>query len=208
MLRFNSYLLALAGDFVGRFAPFQGVEVAAHPDGGVTVAAMGDGGRMAMIGHDPNGSSDEPPTVILPSAELTKACRGIKTAEREVVIDGNLGVVSTYHKAHSTSKVAPFTRSTVPFPPLRQVIGTIRQQWSDAPATTSTAGRYDIALLLTAIKAVVDNTDSIVITALPNGPLRLQREDVSVIVMLMPQAAAPIPPVPAWLSAYADQRPA
>lgn len=207
MLRFNSSLFSLACDVVGRFAPYHCVEVAAHPDGGVSIAAMADQGSMALLAHDPKGSSDEPPALILPGDELAKISRGIKTAEREIVIDGDLAVVTTYHKAHSTSKATPVMRASTEFPPLRAIIQQVSAFWGEAPQTSRAAGRYDLSLLLSAVRMMVDRSDSIVISSYPNGPLRLQREDLSVIVLLMPQTAAPIPALPDWVISYGQQSP-
>ena len=59
-------------------------------------------------------------------------------------------------------------------------------------------------LLHKSIKAMVDDTDSVVLSAFQGGPLRLQREDLQIVVMLMPQEAQAIPALPPWLSTYAE----
>lgn len=207
---FDSSLFAYAGDFCGRYADDRGIEVAplrsGDPGSGVTVSAF-NRGAIGMIGYDPNGRIPER-TVFLPEADLLKACRGIKTAERDIRIDGDdpsqlSARVTTYHKAHTTYKDFVLSVSGTPLPPYRLAISAALQRWGATPESSSTVGRYDISLLLSAIKAMVDDTDSLVISGYDGGPLRLQREDLQIVIVLMPQTAVPIPPVPDWLEAYA-----
>lgn len=215
-LIFDSALLAYASEFAGRFAPFQGVEVApldpASPSGGATVTALSDHGAIGMVGFDPKGRADRT-LVLRPEPALAKACRGIKSAERDVRIEGDdpaalLARVTTYYKAHSNHK--DFTVSTVrdaPFPPYRQVVQSVLERWGAEPGETSTAGRYDLTLLTKAIRLMEDDASSIVISGYEGGPLRLQREDTQIVLLLMPQAAEAIPPAPDWLIRYASTSP-
>jgi hypothetical protein len=207
-LSFNSALLAYAADFTGKYGSDQGVEVAplrpGEPEAGVTVSAF-NRGAIGMIGFDPDGRTSER-IVLHPSPELVKAARGIKSAERDVRIEGDVtgplnARVTTYYKAHSTFKDFEL-RVSRDFSSYRVAVDAALGRWGDTPDLSSTAGRYDMALLLSAIKTMVDDTDSLVICGYDGGPLRLQREDIQIIVLLMPQAAEPIPPVPSWLRDY------
>lgn len=201
MLRFNSYLLALAAEFTGRFTPYQGVQIAPLA-GGVSVAAT-DRGALTMLGYDPAGTATEE-IVVLPDAEFARACKGIKTAQREVTIEAGHALVTTYYKEHSTSKEFAVHTSAVPFPPLAEVVSKVIATWGEQPSSSVTAGRYDLDLLHKAIKAMAGDSDSIVLSGFHGGPLRLQREDTGVVVFLMPQTAQPIPPLPPWLDTYAQ----
>lgn len=201
MLRFNSALFAFAAEFVGQYVPYQGIEIAPLA-GGVSIAAT-NRGAVAMLAFDPNGLATET-AVLLPGDELARACKGIKTAQRELVVEGDEAVVTTYYKAHSTSKEFPVQRSAGGFSSLRQVIRGAVRYWGETPELSRTAGRYDMQLLHKSIKAMVDDTDSVVLSAFQGGPLRLQREDLQIVVMLMPQEAQAIPALPPWLSTYAE----
>lgn len=199
MIRLKSGLLALAAEFTGKYAPFQGVRLAPL-NGGVSVAATNHG-SVAMIAFDPNGEADEE-AVILPDAQLVKVCRGIKTALREITIDGSLGTITTYHKAHSTSVEVPIIRSSVEFPPLAQVVKAAISYWGERPEVSGTAGRYDLDMLTSSLKAL-GGASSVVLASYQGGPLRLQREDEEVFILQMPQEATPIPAVPSWLGDFA-----
>lgn len=205
MFRIDSSLFSFAADVTGKFAPFQGIELAAHPRGqGVTVTALSDSAAMVVIGYDPKGSTDEPPTVFLPTPEIKAASKGIKTAERELSIDDGLATVTTYHQSHSVQKTFPIATTDVPFPAMRATVAKAVEFWGSAPSELTSSGRYDLSLLMSALKPMADRTNSLVISPYPNGPLRLQREDLSIVVMLMPQKAVPIPPLPDWLLGYAS----
>lgn len=201
-LRFNSALLHLAAEFTGKYAPWQGIRVAPLA-GGVSVAAS-DRGAATLIGWDPNGHA--PSEVhLLPGADLAAACRGIKTAEREVAIQDNVAVVTTFHKAHSTSKDFSIAYASCPPPPFESTIAAALDYWGATPKLSRTAGRYDLGLLLKALKALGNEDDAVVLSAWQGGPLRLQRRDVSAVILLMPQEAQPLPAVPAWLEDFAAQ---
>jgi len=211
-LTFDSSLLALAADFTGKFAPYQGVEIAPlradRPEDGVTVAAL-DRGAIGMVGYDPDGRADCS-LLLLPEPDLVKACRGIKSADRDVCVQGddpgNLSArVTTYYKAHSTFKEFTARAADGEFPPYRQVVTSVLQRWGHRPDASSTAGRYDLSLLTKAMRAMVDDADSIVVSGYDGGPLRLQREDLHVVLLLMPQTAVPVPEAPEWLHAYSSQ---
>jgi hypothetical protein len=199
-LRFNSALLSLAAEFTGKYAPWQGIRIAPL-SGGVSVSAS-DRGAATFIGWDPSGTTSEE-VCLLPSRDLAAACRGIKTAERDVSIDGDLAVVTTYHKAHSTSKEFPLAYASCPPPPFEDVIAQAIEFWKAAPEFSRTAGRYDLGLLLKALKALGSEDDSVVLSSWNGGPLRLFREDIQATILLMPQEAKPIPGTPPWLADFA-----
>lgn len=205
----NSGLVACAADYVGRYAPFQGIEIAPLRPGqpGVTVASYHDNAAAAVVGYDPNGTADET-LVLIPPKDLVAACRSIKSAERDVRFEGDpsgviVARVTTYYKEHTTAKDFTCLAASSPFPPCRQNLLAIIERWGSQPAESATAGRYDLALLGKIVKGMADETGSIVLSAFTGGPLRLQREDTGLVIMIMPQAAVPIPPQPDWLLEYA-----
>lgn len=200
MFRLRSELLSFAAQFTGDYAPFQGIEL--RPLAGGVVVTASNRGAVAMIGYDPTGVATES-AVILPDSELIKTCQAIKTAEREVTIEGDTALVTTYYKEHSKAVEVPIRRSQVPFPDIAGVCGAVLSNWSERPDISGTAGRYDTALLKKAIMASIDYAPSLVLSSFDGGPLRIQREDLEVVVFLMPQEAQPIPPCPPWLADYA-----
>ena len=201
MIRLNAALFALAAQFTGKYAPFQGVCVSPHARGGAVIAAS-DRGAATFIAFDPTAALDEE-AAFIPGDELVKACRGIKTAQREIQITDSSAVVTTFRKTTSEAKELTIHHTQQRLPRLPEVIAQAVSYWSATPELTTTAGRYDIQLLSKAVRAMADETDSIVISAFQGGPLRLQREDTGVVVLLMPQAAEAIPPMPPWLLDYA-----
>lgn len=197
MLAFNSALLAAVGSFTGKYAPYQSVLIRPHA-GGVLLAAS-DAGKVTALGFDRLGRGDTPATII-PSAELLRACTGIKTAERGVVIDGNSAIVTTYYKSSSSQgKELPVHHSITPFPPIESAITACIQRWGATPQHSETAGRYKVAYLERAIKNAGLLADSIVLSAFDGGPLRVQGESIELTILVMPQTAEPIPTIPDWL---------
>jgi len=209
MHTFSAPLFALAASFTGKFAPYQGVLIAPMAQG-LAVAAT-DRGASTIICYDPNGKTTEPGQrlVILPEKDLIAACRSNKSATRgrDIEISGDQATVTTYFKSHSTNKEFTVLHSSAPFPPLEATLAQVLHFWGQAPDAGSTAGRYDIHLLADCIKAMADETSSIVLSAFHGGPLRIQREDTGVVVFLMPQTALPIPPLPHWLSEFSELQP-
>jgi hypothetical protein len=166
--------------------------------------AASDRGAATLIGWDPNGSASSE-ACLLPSRDLANACKGIKTAERDVSIDDDQAVVTTYHKAHSVSKEFSVAYSSCPPPPFEETIAAAVSYWGATPELSRTAGRYDLGLLLKALKALGSEDDAVVLSAWQGGPLRLQRGDVQAVILVMPQEAQPLPGVPAWLEDFAKQ---
>lgn len=204
MLRLNAPLLALTGAFTGPFAPFQAIHLRPAPAGGV-VAMASDCGKVTAFGHDPKGELTAPVSLIA-GTDLLAACRGIKGAERELVFDGiDTATVTTYRKTKSEAKTFKLLVSDEPEPPLRQALAACLTTWGAAPCQGDTAGRYATTYLEKAIRAAGSGADSLLLCAFTGGPLRLQLETLDLLVLLMPQTAEPIPPLPAWAVSFAAE---
>ena len=66
------------------------------------------------MAHDPSGRTDE--TIkLLPDPELMKFCRGIKTADRELRIEGNNALVTTFRKSTTSNGRRSSTEVLVTF---------------------------------------------------------------------------------------------
>lgn len=202
MLQFQSSLLALAAEFTGTYAPFQAVRIEPLTSGGILVAATNKG-HVAFLGHDPKGIGDQARTVIA-APELIRACKGIKTAERYITIEGSTAQVTTRRKTTSASAEFPIADAAAEFPPLASVMQATLARWSATPRLTETAGRYDAALLEKAIRTAAGAASSIVLSAFDGGPLRLQLEELDALILLVPQTAQPVPPIPQWVQHYAN----
>lgn len=205
MLSFNSALLSVACDFTGKFAPFQSVEVSRAEKGGVYLAST-DKGNIACLAYDPAGSADED-VCLLPSKDLMRVCKGIKTGERTIKIEGDMAQVTTYKKTTNQIQEVPIMRSGVEFPhkKLTQAIRDCLMRWSATPIISATAGRYDIDYINRAIKSLGIFESSICLSAFDGGPLRIQGESNNLTILVMPQTAEPIPAVPSWLCDFAEQ---
>ena len=206
-LRLNSALIAIAAEFTGTYTPYQAIQISPGASGGVFVAST-DKGNIACLCFDPTGSADESISVI-PTPDLVKAARGIKTADRELSIgdipDNSCTVmanVTTMQKSTNKSVEVLVQLSSAEFPPLANVMLGIIDKWGKTPAMSATAGRYDATYLQKAIKCLGGAHTSITFSSLDGGPLRVQSGDQGVVILIMPQSAEPIPSVPDWLSAY------
>jgi hypothetical protein len=200
MLQFNSALLAIAGSFAGAYAPYQAIHLQPHM-GGVLVVSS-DHGKVSAFGFDPAGRGDE--TIdLIPSKDLLKSCTGIKSAERDVRIEGDTATVTTYRKT-AANEVKQFhaLRSTAPFPPLDRAIAACMDRWGATPETSATAGRYAAPYLEKAIRAAGSLGDSLVLSAFDGGPLRLHSEEIELMILVMPQTAEPIPALPSWIQQF------
>ena len=202
MLNFNSALLSVASDFVGQFAPYQSVEITPAPEGGVFIAST-DKGNIACLAFDPSGTADEY-TCIITSKDLMKATKGIKTGYRNIQINDDQAVVTTYKKTTANQVIeVPVMRSTVAFAPLSKAIQNCLDRWSNTPATSPTAGRYNLTYINKALRSLSVFDSSIALSAFDGGPLRIQGADNNLIILVMPQTAEPIPKIPYWLEKYA-----
>lgn len=200
MIRFNSALLANAAEFTGKYAPYQGIELAPAPGGGVYITST-DKGNIAFFGYDAAGEADQC-VVVLPTPDLIKHCRGIKTADRELRISDGLGKVTTFRKSSSEVKETPVQFSSVAFPELGPVIQTIIDYWKDQPPLSSTCGSYDSSYVAKALKCLGSQGDSVCISSFDGGPMRLQLPGEQQVVLVMPQEKIPVPALPQWLQLY------
>ena len=202
MLRLNSALVAIAAEFTGKYSPYQSVEISPAPKGGVFVAST-DRGNIACLAYDPSGTADE--TVkLLPDPDLIKYCRGIKTADRELRIEGNNALVTTFRKSTNEQRETIVNKSISDFPPLAGAISTCLEQWGTTPSVSATAGRYESWYVERALKGLASTSDSVVLSAFDGGPLRIQTDKADVVILVMPQVKEKIPSVPEWLSDYAS----
>lgn len=201
MITINTNAFGLTTEFRGSYAPFQSIHLEPHPRGGVLAMATRHG-HSACIALDPNGFADEART-ILPSDDLLKAARALKAGNRYITLDQAIATVTTQYSGSRKSTLHHVTDSSKEFPSLRSVIQGCIQRWSTTPESSATAGRYDSELLLHAIKAAA-GSPSLVLTGFDGGPLRLQSESLQAVILVMPQTAEPIPAIPEWLVAYAN----
>lgn len=194
----------MAGLFVGPYAPYQAVHIQPH-DGGVLLASSNQG-RITFLGFDRQGKADESCDLI-PDKPLLDACAGIKTAEREIAIDGTTARVTTYRKtAGNETKEFLVLRSSAGFPPIQDALSACVERWSATPTSSATAGRYATTYLTKALKAAGLHNDSIVMSAFDGGPLRLHSETLDMLILVMPQTAEPIPTLPDWICSFARNR--
>lgn len=204
MLSFNSALLSVAGDFCGAYAPYQSVQITPGKSGGVFLAST-DKGNVACLAFDAAGNGDES-MCVLPSGELIRACKGIKSAERGIKIEGDVALVTTYRKTTSETKEIPVLKSSVSFPPLASAIQDCLNRWSMTPTVSNSSGRYNITYINNALKSLSVFNSSIVLSAFDGGPMRIQGADDNIVILVMPQTAEPIPPCPDWLQRFASNQ--
>ena len=155
MLRLNSALVAIAAEFTGKYSPYQSVEISPAPKGGVFVAST-DRGNIACLAYDPAGTADE--TIkLLPDPDLIKFCRGIKTADRELRIEGNNALVTTFRKSTNEQRETIVNKSISDFPPLAGAISTCLERWGATPSVSTTAGRYESWYVERALKGPIQH---------------------------------------------------
>ena len=195
----NGALIAVAADFCGKYAPYQAVQVRPNPHGGVFVAAT-DAGRIAFLGFDPAGKGDEE-IILLPSADLLKNTRPLKSAARWIEIEGNMARCSKMMKTTSQTVEVPITRSTSEPADLIGAMKAVAQRWGkDCPVVS--CGNFNGNFLLRAFKAIEQLGGSITMSALDGGPLRVESTDGSAIVLVMPEMAREVPPLPDYLHQF------
>ena len=152
--------------------------------------------------YDPAGTADE--TIkLLPDPDLIKLCRGIKTADRELRIEGNNALVTTFRKSTNEQRETIINKSISDFPPLADAISACLERWGATPSVSTTAGRYESWYVERALKGLSSTSDSVVLSAFDGGPLRIQTDKADVVILVMPQVKEKIPSVPEWLSDYA-----
>lgn len=207
MLTCNSALIAIASEFTGSYAPYQAVELTPDDRGGVFLAST-DKGNVACLAYDPSGEGDE--TInLLPNSELVKASRGVKTANRTVFIEGDIARVTTHRKSTSETKEVSINRSTVNSPNLAKALKDCLDHWDklDAESMSATAGRYNLTYIQRAIKGLSTLNASVILSSFNGGPMRIEESSGEIVILVMPQTAEPIPPIPQWLRKFAANTP-
>ena len=196
----NGALIAVAADFCGRYAPYQGIQIRPNRTGdGVFVAAT-DAGRIAFLGFDHAGKGDEE-VVLLPTSELLKHTRPLKSASRWIEIEGTTARCSKVMKTTSKTEEIVVTRSTVEPADLVGAMGEVARRWGkDMPVVN--AGNFNGNFLVRAFRAIEQLGGSVTMSHLDGGPLRVESTDGSAIVLVMPETARDIPPLPDYLHAF------
>jgi hypothetical protein len=193
----DSKLVSLAAQFTNRYAPYHMVRIEPHRSGGALVMST-DRGAAIFIGYDPDALIEDSANLVV-SKELATACNGVKNKTRLVEINDVTAIVTTYNKTSgSQAKELPVVHSQMEFPPVLGVVQAAIERWDVVPKLSETAGRYDTSLLLAALRAMA-HEDSLCLSAFDGGPLRLQADDGSCLVLLAPQTATELPGVPPWL---------
>jgi hypothetical protein len=208
MLQCRSALLQIAAAFTGTYDPCRGVRFEAAPSGGVV--AMATDRASAVWSYDPKGRLEQSGGYeLVPSDALVKACRGIKSAQRTLLIaspDADQASIVTDYKAHSKSISVPLGPPPAhPFPPLAAVLDQVLRIWGQTPELSATCGRYDLALLQRVL-ASIDSDEAVVLSAFDGVPLRIQSKDALTVALLMPQDAGVIPPLPDWLAGLPEKQ--
>ena len=75
----------------------------------------------------------------------------------------------------------------------------------DAQSVSATAGRYNISYIQRAIKGLSTLNASVILSSFNGGPMRIEEGSGDIVVLVMPQTAEPIPPIPQWLRNYAHE---
>lgn len=206
MISLNGELVAVAADFCGKYAPYQGIQIRPNRNGkGVFVAAT-EGGRLAFLAYDHAGKGDEE-VVLLPSADLLKNCRPLKSASRWLEIECSTARCSKSTKNTTQTIEIPITRSAVPPPDLVGVMQAIAEQWGkDCPNQQfcTEAGNFNASYLQKAFRAIEALGSSLTVSHLNGGPLRIESLSTAAMVMVMPEYAQEVPELPEYLFEYAD----
>jgi hypothetical protein len=208
-LSFESRLFSIAAQFVGEYSPYQGVHIEPGPGGTGAIVAATDRGAALFLGFDPDGVVDEPAT-LLPYAELARAAKGLKSGPRTLSVDTDSGIaqVVTHLKTKAGKVVEMPAPAQLPgtddvFRDLRAFVASIVRFWEENGSTSDTAGRFDVELLMRFLSNAEVLGDSVVLSCLTGGVLRVDIEGTNLFLVLASQAAEPIPPVPAWMVSWA-----
>lgn len=216
MIDCRSSLIALAGRFTDKFSPFQAISLEPGPGGSGVLVFASNRGASAFVALDPKGVYDDPaPRLkVLPTSELLGLCKGIKSAERSVRIDGETAVVSTYTKSTTSQRETPVAYSTLPCLSARDCCAiATRVKWCPPGGAAGLLGRYDIALVRDMVRILEDQGDPVILSIGQGSPenegadrpLRVFSESLNAMAIVMPQKRrdTPYPPMPEWLSQVA-----
>jgi len=198
----NGALFHVAADFTGRYAPYQAVTLKPNPNGNGVFAASTDAGKLAFLGYDPAGKGDEE-VWILPTSDLLKETRPLKSASRWLEIESSQARCSKLTKTTTKTVEIPITRSAVTPPDLVGVMKTVASTWGKDTACVD-AGNFDASYLQKAFRAIESLGSSITLSNLNGGPLRIESTVGCAMVMVMPQTARPIPDLPEYLFEFAN----
>jgi hypothetical protein len=195
-------LVYVAAEFCGNFSPYQSVQIKPNPSGNGVFVASTDAGKMAFLAYDHSGKGDEE-VILLPTPELLKETRPLKSASRWLEIESAQARCSKITKTTTKTVEIPITRSAVTPPDLVGVMKTVAVQWGkDCPCVD--AGNFSATYLQKAFRAIESLGSSVVMSHLNGGPLRVESLESQAMVMIMPQTAQPIPELPDFLYAFAN----
>jgi hypothetical protein len=198
----NGALVHVAADFCGNYSPYQGIQIRPNPSGSGVFVASTDAGRLAFLAYDHAGKGDEE-IVLLPTADLLKETRPLKSASRWLEIEGSSARCSKLTKTTTKTTEIPITRSAVTPPDLVGVMKTVAEQWGkDCPCVD--AGNFNAGFLQKAFRAIESLGSSVTLSHLNGGPLRIESTVGTALVMLMPETARPIPELPDYLLQFAN----
>ena len=163
---------------------------------------MTDAGKLAFLAYDHTGKGDEE-IVLLPTADLLKNTRPLKSAGRWIEIEGSTARCSKSTKNTTQTVEIPITRSVATPPDLVGVMKTVSEQWGkDCPCVD--AGNFNANYLQKAFRAIESLGSSVTLSHLNGGPLRIESTVGTALVMLMPETANPIPQLPDYLHQFAN----
>lgn len=198
----NGALIAVAADFVGKYSPYQAIQIRPNPNGDGVFVASTDAGRLAFLAFDNSGTGDEQIN-ILPTPDLIKNTRPLKSANRWIEIEGSTARCSKLTKATTKTEEISITRSTIEPADLVGAMKTVAHQWGKDVPNCTNAGNFNPGFLTRAFKAIEALGGSITMSHLNGGPLRVESTDSDVIVLVMPEMARPVPALPHYLKAFA-----
>jgi len=202
MLSLDGALVAVASDFCGRYAPYQAITLRPNPDGRGVYVASTDAGKLAFLAYDHAGHGDEE-VILLPTPDLIKHCRPLKSASRGIEIEGDTARCSKSTKNTTQTSEIPITRSAVPPSDLVGVMKTVATLWGkDIPCVN--AGNFNANYLQKAFRSIESLGSSITMSHLEGGPLRIESTTGCALVMVMPETARPIPELPEYLLKFAN----
>ena len=202
-INLNGALVAVAADFCGKYAPWTSIQLRPGPGtNGVFVAAT-DEGRIAFLGYDHGGKGDEE-VCLLPTPDLIKNTRPLKSASRWLEIDGDTAICSKMTKSTTKSEEIPIVRSQSEPPDLVGALANVAQVWGKDIPDCQSAGNFNAGFLLRSFKAIEALGGSVTMSHLSGGPLRVESTEGNAIVLVMPELARPVPPLPDYLTAFVN----